>query len=161
MIHPHPHHPSNQGTSQGQPGCHSKAGTKWGQIRSLKLPEKLSHMPGATLPSRFPPSSLPPSASCLAVYLPSGACASPRFSCPSPSALDLGTGCESFGVLLPALTNDKEGFFFHLVNLKWDVEPLDCKSLADGVCEPEAALPWGLHCLLLLLVRLLGSQRVF
>lgn len=76
LIHSHPLCPSNQGTSQGQLGCCSKAGTKGGQIRNQQasgygrgfpIYPELVYFPG------FPPSSAS-SMSCLDIYLPSQAC---------------------------------------------------------------------------------------
>lgn len=115
----------------------------------------------------FSLSSLPPGASGLDIYLPSAAASSLRFPCPSrpPSSWPWNC-CESSSVLL-TLTNNKEGFLFHLVNLRWDLEPQDCKPLAAGVWEPEATSQYeaGIPTLqgytaFLLFVRLLDFRRV-
>lgn len=76
LIDSHPLCPSNQGTSQGQLGCYSKARTKGGQIRNHQASgyrRNFPMTPWASLRSWISP-SLASSASCLNSYLPSQAC---------------------------------------------------------------------------------------
>lgn len=106
----HPLRPSNQGHSQGQLGCYSKAGTKGGQIRNHQASgyrRNFPIIPWASLLSWFSP-SLASSASCLDSYLSSQACFKRFFSClfvsfffalPPHSALDLEAGSNPWSTL--------------------------------------------------------------